>query len=211
MADTKISALTAATTPLAGTEVLPIVQSGTTKKVSVADLTAGRAITALTYGGFTIASQYLGVSGESGLAFFTPNVLPTNGTSLNDTGINLGSAFWRWGTVYAATGTINTSDGNQKQDVELLTAAELAVAKRLKGLVKKFRFKDAVAAKGDAARVHIGVIAQEVEAAFQVEGLDANQYGLFCRDVILDEETGEPQERLGVRYEELIAFVIAAL
>jgi hypothetical protein len=46
MADTKISALTAASTPLAGTEVLPIVQSGTTKKVSVANLTAGRAISA---------------------------------------------------------------------------------------------------------------------------------------------------------------------
>jgi hypothetical protein len=38
MADQKISALTSATTPLAGTEVLPIVQSGTTKKVSVANL-----------------------------------------------------------------------------------------------------------------------------------------------------------------------------
>jgi hypothetical protein len=46
MADTKISALTASTTPLAGTEVLPIVQSGTTKQVSVANLTAGRAISA---------------------------------------------------------------------------------------------------------------------------------------------------------------------
>lgn len=42
MADTKISALPASTTPLAGTEVLPIVQSGTTKQVSVANLTAGR-------------------------------------------------------------------------------------------------------------------------------------------------------------------------
>lgn len=42
MADKKISALTAASTPLAGTEVLPIVQSSTTVKVSVADLTAGR-------------------------------------------------------------------------------------------------------------------------------------------------------------------------
>jgi len=41
MADTKISALTGATTPLAGTEVLPVVQSGVTKKVSVANLTAG--------------------------------------------------------------------------------------------------------------------------------------------------------------------------
>jgi hypothetical protein len=44
MADTKISALTASTTPLAGTEVLPIVQSGATKQVSVANLTAGRAV-----------------------------------------------------------------------------------------------------------------------------------------------------------------------
>lgn len=44
MADLKISQLTGATTPLAGTEILPIVQSSTTKKVSVADLTAGRAV-----------------------------------------------------------------------------------------------------------------------------------------------------------------------
>jgi len=46
MADKKISALTAVTTPLAGTEVLPIVQSGSTKKVAVSDLTAGRAVSA---------------------------------------------------------------------------------------------------------------------------------------------------------------------
>lgn len=47
MADKKISALTASTTPLAGTEVLPIVQGGSTVKVSVANLTAGRAVNAL--------------------------------------------------------------------------------------------------------------------------------------------------------------------
>ena len=47
MADKKISALPAATTPLAGTEVLPIVQGGTTDQVSVANLTAGRAVNAL--------------------------------------------------------------------------------------------------------------------------------------------------------------------
>lgn len=39
MADLKISQLGAATTPLAGTEVLPIVQSSTTKKVATDDLT----------------------------------------------------------------------------------------------------------------------------------------------------------------------------
>jgi hypothetical protein len=45
MTDKKISQLTASTTPLAGTETLPIVQSGETKKVSVADLTVGRVTT----------------------------------------------------------------------------------------------------------------------------------------------------------------------
>jgi hypothetical protein len=44
MADKKISALTSATTPLAGTEVLPIVQSSATVKVAVSDLTAGRSV-----------------------------------------------------------------------------------------------------------------------------------------------------------------------
>lgn len=47
MADLKISQLTGATTPLAGTEVLPIVQSSTTKKVAVSDLTAGRTVAML--------------------------------------------------------------------------------------------------------------------------------------------------------------------
>jgi hypothetical protein len=47
MADKKISALTAASTPLAGSEVLPIVQGGSTVKVSVANLTSGRATSAL--------------------------------------------------------------------------------------------------------------------------------------------------------------------
>lgn len=49
MADKKISQLTGASTPLAGSEVLPIVQSGSTVKVSAADVTAGRAVSALTY------------------------------------------------------------------------------------------------------------------------------------------------------------------
>jgi len=46
MADIKISDLTAATTPLGGTEVLPIVQSGVTVKVAVSNLTAGRSVSA---------------------------------------------------------------------------------------------------------------------------------------------------------------------
>jgi hypothetical protein len=47
MADVKISGLPASTVPLAGTEVLPIVQGGATKQVSIANVTAGRSIAAL--------------------------------------------------------------------------------------------------------------------------------------------------------------------
>lgn len=65
MADTKISALPASTTPLAGTEVLPIVQSSSTKQVSVANLTAGRAISATSVtastGNFVVGTSGQGV------------------------------------------------------------------------------------------------------------------------------------------------------
>jgi hypothetical protein len=54
MADLKISQLPAATTPLAGSEVLPIVQSGTTKQVSIDNLTAGKAVSASTVTATTV-------------------------------------------------------------------------------------------------------------------------------------------------------------
>ena len=80
MADTKISALTSASTPLAGTEVLPIVQSSTTKQVSVANLTAGRAISAtqitLTTGNVIVASgQGIDFSATSHPAGMTSELL----------------------------------------------------------------------------------------------------------------------------------------
>lgn len=60
MADLKISQLSSATTPLAGTEVVPFVQSGTTKKVSVANLTDGRAVSMLSA---TVGPNALALSG----------------------------------------------------------------------------------------------------------------------------------------------------
>lgn len=152
----------------------------------------------------------------------------------SDNSMSLGASGARWSVVWAATGTINTSDANTKQDVADLDDAEKRVAVRIKGLIKKFRLKDAVAEKGDAARIHVGVIAQEVRGAFTAEGLDANRYALFCADTWwereemvkykhLDEprlevvkhntpvEGGTEITRLGVRYEQLLAFVIAAM
>ena len=74
-----------------------------------------------------------------------------------------------------------------------------------------FKFKSAVAAKGDNARIHFGVIAQSVETAFKNEGLDPEKYALFCKDTWTDETTGKEVTRLGIRYNELLAFVISVL
>jgi hypothetical protein len=84
---------------------------------------------------------------------------------------SLGSAAYRWSTVYAGTGTINTSDEREKQQIADLDDAERRVAVAIKGLVKKYKYNDAVALKGDDARIHVGVIAQEVIAAFAAKVL----------------------------------------
>ncbi len=77
MADKKISALPAATTPLAGTEVLPIVQSGATVKVAVTDLTAGRATSAASYNvsGSTAPANGIYLFGANTLGFSTNSAI----------------------------------------------------------------------------------------------------------------------------------------
>jgi hypothetical protein len=122
----------------------------------------------------------------------------------------LGTASFRYTVVYATTGTINTSDASQKQQVRELSDVEQRVAQRVKKLIRTFKWNDAVEAKGEDARIHFGVIAQDVQEAFAAEGLDASKYGLFCSDTWTNSD-GSSQTRLGVRYSELLAFVIAAL
>jgi hypothetical protein len=90
--------------------------------------------------------------------------------------------------IHATNGTIQTSDENEKQDIASMTTAELAVGKRLSTLFKTFRWKDKVTEKADKARTHSGIIAQEVKAAFEAEGLDATKYALFCSDTWWEKE-----------------------
>jgi hypothetical protein len=134
-----------------------------------------------------------------------------------------GGASNRWSTVYAVTGTINTSDARSKEQVRVISAAEIAVALQIKGMISAFKFTDAVAAKGNAARIHFGVVAQDVRDAFIAGGLNPDAYGLFCHDswegreaVMADDGTivspaQEAGDRYGIRYDELLAFIIAGI
>jgi hypothetical protein len=68
MADLKISQLPSASTPLAGTEVLPIVQSGSTVQVSVNNLTAGKAVSASTVTATTVTATTFAGSLDTNVA-----------------------------------------------------------------------------------------------------------------------------------------------
>jgi hypothetical protein len=150
---------------------------------------------------------------------------------------NLGDASFRWATVFAGTGTINTSDAREKTLIEGLSEAEKRIAKTIKASIGKYQWLDAVAEKGaDKARIHIGVTAQAVQTAFEAEGLDPWRYAILCADEIIevietkrtvtnedgttDEVTdrtertkigpdGKPLVRLGVRYDQLNMFLMA--
>jgi hypothetical protein len=79
MADVKISQLPVATTPLTGTEVLPIVQSATTKQVSIANVTDGRALSALS---LTLTNALTPANGGTGSSTtFTAGSVVFAGTS----------------------------------------------------------------------------------------------------------------------------------
>jgi hypothetical protein len=74
MADTKISALSAAATPLAGTLVFPIVQSGTTVKATIANVQAAP----------------VDAGTANGVQYLNASKVPTTGTQLNFDSTNLG-------------------------------------------------------------------------------------------------------------------------
>jgi len=140
-----------------------------------------------------------------------------------DNTLRLGAPAARWTTVFATTGTINTSDAREKQQVRGLTNAERAVAIHLKSMVRAFKWNAAVEKKNSAARIHFGLMAQDVITAFENEGLDPFAYAVVCYDEwpeTLEERDADgtvTQEyrpagnRYGVRYEELLAFIITAL
>lgn len=124
MADTKISAMTAATTPLVGTELVPLVQSAGNVQTSVANLTAGRAVSALNYTvtGSTVPANGVYLSTTNTLSWATNSAVKM---TLNATGsLGLGSTslvgygFRNSKTITGATGAYaQYNDGVIQSDV----------------------------------------------------------------------------------------------
>jgi hypothetical protein len=125
---------------------------------------------------------YMGSTGGSDthINFVNGNVRPATATGAHlDNDLDLGHSSSRWDDIYATNGTIQTSDENEKQNIASLTTAEITAATAISKLFKTFKWKDKVAAKGDNARTHTGVVAQQVQTAMSDAGLDAGNYAFF--------------------------------
>lgn len=136
------------------------------------------------YAGANVSPVYLHAEGKQYNftdASFYPNVT-------NDVPLGLASKLWK--TVYAKTGSINTSDRTKKHDIKDLT--EVYEKLFLKLQPKSFIFND-----GD--RVHIGAISQDVEDVMRELGIEPDQFAGFCKDIRYEyteynEEDGTPVE-----------------
>jgi len=110
----------------------------------------------------------------------------------SDNGIALGASNYRFNALWVSSGTVNSSDGTLKKNLGPPDDALLDAIGDVDLVL--FQYLDAIAAKGgDAARIHSGVIAQQVRDALIARGLDPARYAFWCADP-LTEEVDEPYE-----------------
>ena len=158
---------------------------------------------------------------------------------VSDNSYSIGTASLRPSVIYAGTATINTSDERLKTKLEI-SEAEKNAALAIKSAMWKYKFNDSIENKGlDNSRVHFGTGAQTVGSILKDNGLNPEDYAFFCYDEwddvtvpvmaernVADEngnittelyDTGEVTvalaagNRYGIRYEELLCFIIAAM
>lgn len=141
-----------------------------------------------------------------------------------DNGYSSGTASYRWSVVYAGTGTINTSDARDKKWRGGLNDAERAAARDIIAEIGIFQWNDAIAEKGDDARLHIGARAQVVWGIMARHGLvdpigkdglptGKCPYAFLCFDTWeADESAGlAAGSRYGLRTDQLALFLIGAM
>jgi len=105
-----------------------------------------------------------------------------------------------WSNVYATTGPWAGSDRRIKDDIKNPSEELLSAWGDVE--YKVFKFTDAVAKKGESARIHVGVVAQEVDETFKKHGLDASRYGLYGYDEWGDEYEEDEIVDIPAQYDE---------
>ena len=112
----------------------------------------------------------------------------------------LGLARQRWNAVYAATGTIQTSDRNAKHDIAYGLEGYGGLFDALRPA--SFRFN-----QNESNRAHLGLIAQDVEEALAACGVDSQDFAGFIKS---PREDGSGYD-YALRYSEFIPLCIAQI
>lgn len=119
--------------------------------------------------------------------------------------VNLGSSGRKWNQLYAASGTISTSDRNVKTNIEDMSDTQEKLFNELKPVTYKF-------IDGTSDRTHYGFISQDIEESLGILGLKGTDFAGFCKDVRVDEDGIEMLDENGkniydysLRYAEFIA------
>lgn len=128
-----------------------------------------------------------------------------------DNSYTLGYSGYRWKQIYAAAGSISTSDRNAKKDIVELDNRTYDFVMGLKP--SRYRFIE-----NDSNRIHYGLIAQDVEELLGNLGIAASDFAGFVKSqkVQVDESTRKEtiipnQYEYGLRYEEFIAPIIKTI
>lgn len=115
--------------------------------------------------------------------YFTPSSI----SPAQDNGFDLGTGGLRYRNLYVANNPIVGSDRSLKTNDSAFPSAFLDAIGDVDLLL--FQYVAAVEEKGKgAARIHSGVIAQQLVAAFAARGIDAFRYGLVGRDPVIQQE-----------------------
>jgi len=112
MANTKISALTSASTPVAGTEVLPIVQSSATVKLAISDLTPGLSTITAAKGGTGQTTYAVGdLLYASASTTLSKLADVATGNALISGGVTTAPSWGKVGLTTHVSGTLPTANG----------------------------------------------------------------------------------------------------
>lgn len=174
----------------------------------------------------TIADLYVGTKNQTAANNFidvTGHLTPTTNSENVNTGYDIGSANDRWRYIYARngefagkinaqigeftdylhthllysdSGTVDNSDKNKKNTINILSNTYNAVFDKLRPVTYKYN-------DGTSNRLHTGFIAQEVRDAVTSSGLTTQDFAGYCEWIDSD-----GNETCGLRYSEFIALCV---
>ena len=157
--------------------------------------------TVLTLGWSNNASNY-GVVLQNG--YFRPNY---------DNYYSLGNSSYRWGNIYSSTGSIITSDRNEKNTISRIDREK--AKDFVMGLIpSSYKYNS-----GTSDRRHCGFIAQDVEDLMHTLGIESKDFAGFIKspktktvnEKTLEEEIIPDEYTYALRYDEFVAPAIAVI